>query len=204
MPRSEAVERAPNGIGHQAGNGTYLTPELHAAFIKAIRKGNYITTVCKSLGISRFTYYGWMRKGEPEDVTDADGNVIGTVYPDTRYGRFHRDMDNAQAGAEINAVEAMTSHFEDDWRAAAEFLARKFPERWNPKVAVELTGKDGGPVEIDSKREALFAKLDSLVIEGEERSEIEFGDEAKAIEPGDDIVDAEIVDEGAQQLRMPI
>lgn len=150
--------------------------------------------MCQALGIPKDTYYNWRREGKARDIIDPEtGEVIGHDYPDNFYGDFMRDLDAAHADAEIVAVEALTGHFDDDWRAAAEFLSRKFPERWNPKVAVELTGKDGGPLELNQKKEDLFARLDVLHIDrGEE--------EKKELDTG--VVDAEVVSDEPEQLEL--
>jgi hypothetical protein len=54
----------------------------------------------------------------------------------------------------------------DDWRAAKEYLARRFGERWGDKQRVEMTGKDGGPVEQritgDTEREKVTSMIDEL------------------------------------------
>lgn len=176
------------------GKGTFLTPEVHEAIVRGVRKGNYLTTVCKTVGLSYNTVNGWITKGKPEEIYNDEGEIIGTEYPNTIYGEFTRDLHAANAKAEVGAVEALTSHFADDWRAAAEFLSRKFPERWNPKIAVEHTGKDGGPIEIEEKRNNLFSRLDVLHIERNQ-------DEAQELESG--VVDAEIVSE-PEQLALPL
>jgi len=41
-----------------------LTPELIEKLIPSIEAGNYIETVCQAHGISRNTYYLWLKKGE--------------------------------------------------------------------------------------------------------------------------------------------
>lgn len=213
MPQRKIDRPKPNAIGATgSGSGTYLTEEVHKKFVQSLRAGNYISTICKHLGISRYTYYGWREKGKPSDIYDDDGTVIGTEYPDTIYGEFMRDVDHAIASSEINAVGALTSHFEDDWRAAAEFLSRKFPERWNPKVAVELTGKDGGPVQVEDKRQALYHQLDILHIEqnGESANaeEVGPGTNAKELGAGSEPVDAEIISDDPEheyeQLHLPL
>ena len=42
------------------------------------------------------------------------------------------------------------THREFEWRAALEWLARSFPERWGNKVRQEITGKDGKPIQVQN------------------------------------------------------
>ena len=150
------------------GKYSKLTPQVHEAFVKSLRKGNYITTTCRALGIGHRTFYSWMEKGAPQPVYDDEGNVIGEEYPDNFYGEFVRDVHAADAEAETSAVDALTSHFDADWRAAADFLQRRFPDRWNPKFVVEHQGKDGGPIQVEEKKKELYAQLDVIDVESEE------------------------------------
>ncbi len=186
----------PSGKGRKST----LTPEIHEAVIAGVKKGNYITTVVDALGIPRGTYLNWRYKGKSTPIHDDQGNIIGEEYPDDIYGNFVRDLMQAVAHSEMEAVTALESHFEKDWRAAAEFLSRKFPERWNPKAVVEMTGADGGPIQVEDKRESLYAQLDRII------------DTTKEIEQGAEVLEAEVLDEdsdtdpepanGPQQLSM--
>lgn len=186
------VERSkPNGLGYKAGSGTKLTPKLQDALIKHLKNGNYISTACAAVGISPNTYQGWKRKGRPQEIYDDDGNLVDAIYPDTIYGRFVQAINQAEAEAEIHAVESLKDAFSDDWRAAEAFLSRKFPQRWNPKVQMEVTGKDGGAIEVQQKRQALFEQLDTIHIAN-------LGPEA--IGPG--VQDAEIVSDEPEQLSL--
>lgn len=164
----------PYKVGYQkppaAGRGTYLTEEMHNAIIKGLEAGNYVTTICDSLGISRNTYYSWMRKGEPVKKFDENG-VEYEEYPDTPYGRLRQAVRQAEAKAEMTAVEAIRNHFDSDWRAPAEFLSRRHPEKWNPKVQVEMSGKVQHEVTVSEQRLALYNRLDLLSIEREDDPE---------------------------------
>lgn len=188
MPNTRPVERKESkypvsgGDGHggyppNAGRGTYLTPEVHEAIVEGLAQGNYISTVMGALGIHKSRFNAWLEKGQPEPVIDEESQeIVGYEYPDNFYGEFARDVAAATARAEVEAVKALKSHFHADWRAAEAFLSRKFPERWNPKHIIEHQGKDGGPIEVSEKREALFAQLDVIDVESDEL-ELESGEE---------------------------
>lgn len=187
-PNTRPVERKPpkhpvsggdgnGGYPPNGGKGSKLTPEVHEAIVEALAQGNYITTVMDALGIHNKRFYYWMDKGAPEPIINEETQEVeGYEYPDDFYGDFARDVHAAQAKSEIEAVKALKSHFSTDWRAAEAFLSRKFPERWNPKHIIEHQGKDGGPIEVSEKREALFAQLDVIDVESADL-ELEPGEE---------------------------
>ena len=140
------------------------TAELTAEFCKYIRQGNYFETVCDYLQIERQSAYNWIKWGEQgKDATGPD--------PDA-YRRFFDTYTQAHAEAEMTSVQDLKAagHArklpaalldEDgkplpgvqfgDWRATAEFLARRYTSKWAPnaKTHVELTGADGGPVKTE-------------------------------------------------------
>lgn len=62
-------------------------------------------------------------------------------------------VEEAETEVEIRLSANVSKAASDgDWRAAAWMLPRRFPERWTEQTAskVEVTGKEGGPVQIES------------------------------------------------------
>ena len=41
-----------------------LPPEFQKELIEYIEAGNYVATACKAVGISKVTFYNWIKKGE--------------------------------------------------------------------------------------------------------------------------------------------
>lgn len=145
---------------------TILSEVIQNAMVEAIEAGNYASTAAESVGISSSTHYLWMSKGE-------EG-----IEP---YVGYMEAIKKAEAEAEMSAVRNIKTHAADNWTASAWYLERKFPDRWGrkDKLTQEISGKDGKPIEIDSK---------SLVLAmlGHAPAQIE---------------DAEIVDEGSDGTK---
>lgn len=115
------------------GRPTKLTPEVHKRIVDMVRAGNYPEIAAQAAGINSATYYRWMQKGE-------DGTAP--------YGEFREAVKEAQAAAESHAVTTIRKAAMDGtWQAAAWYLERSKPERWRRRENVEVTGKDGGPVQ---------------------------------------------------------
>ena len=117
---------------------TILSEVIQNAMAEAIRNGNYASTAADACGIGRSTHYEWMEKGEQGIEPYAE-------YADT--------IKKAEAEAEMNAIQNIQIHAAENWTASAWYLERKFPDRWGrkDKLTQEISGKDGKPIEIDSK-----------------------------------------------------
>lgn len=109
-----------------------LTPELQARLCLAIADGNYYEAACRAAGIGYNTFRAWMRRGKRA----RQG----------KYRAFREAVLGAEAAAEAAVVQQWRAQIPENWQAARDFLARRFPSRWGPKDKHEVTGKDGGPL----------------------------------------------------------
>lgn len=126
------------------GRKTKLTPERQTKIVNAIRAGAYMETAAAASGIDRITLHLWLKKGNK--------------YPGTIYSAFADAVHEAMAQAEMRDVLTISKAAGDgDWRAAAWRLERKFPGRWGQTTKTELTGRDGGPVQVSGNVD--FSKL---------------------------------------------
>lgn len=146
------------------GRFTVCTKELADKFAELIRAGNYFETVCNYLEIDKGSGYNWLKWGE--EGRDANGDD-----PDA-YRRFFNAFTQAEAEAELGAVASLKQaglphrlpkHLLDeegkplpgvqlgDWRATAEYLARRHRDRWSPNARTEITGAGGGAVQVETQ-----------------------------------------------------
>ena len=105
---------------------TKLTPEIQARIVTAIRAGNYAEPAARSAGISPATYYRWLRRGE---------RAASGIYRD-----FYEQVRRAESEAEVHAVAVIRRAMGDDWRAAAHYLERRYPDRWRRRESLEHEG----------------------------------------------------------------
>lgn len=120
------------GFGTGAGNPGKLTPAVQQKIVDALRAGNYYSAAARYAGVTYSRMFAWMRKGEQQ--------------PDSMYGDFRRAVLEAEAAAEVAVVAQWRQSIPQNWAAARDFLARRYPERWAAHQKMELTGRDGGPV----------------------------------------------------------
>jgi len=131
--------------------------------VEAIKNGNYASTAAEAAGIGKSTHYQWIEKGEQG------------LKP---YAEYAEAIKRAEAEAEMNAVKVIQAASRENWTAGAWYLERKFPDKWGrkDKLTQEISGKDGKPIEIDSKtlvmamlgHQPLAIENEQVTIEGEQ------------------------------------
>lgn len=107
------------------GRPSLLTPELQDQIATMIRAGTSVTVACEAAGISRETFYQWLKRGESRAAKDA------------AHREFRERISSARAEAEARAVTIIATAAREDWRAAAWLLERSFPERWGSSAERE-------------------------------------------------------------------
>lgn len=133
----------------KAGRPSKLTEDVKRRLLDAIRAGNYYETACQFAGISYQTFRNWMERGEQAKTG--------------QYFEFFEAVTRAEAEAEARMVALWQAQIPQDWRAARDFLARRYPERWAGRERIEHTGEGGGPIEVDfDPREELLRRIDRI------------------------------------------
>lgn len=118
------------------GRPTKLTPEMQQQIVALLRNGNYVETVCDYVGISKETFYDWLRRGEV-------GGQRNTIYVE-----FSDAAKKAISAAETIALSEIRTGV-DNWQSRAWFLERRHRDRWGNKQAVEHTTPKGDPFTIE-------------------------------------------------------
>ncbi len=141
-----------------------LTPKVSDAICDAVRAGNYLKVAASAGGVSERTVFAWIERGRDELARREEGHTDRKT--DEVYVQFLQALTRAEDEAEADAVRIWREQMPDDWRAAKEYLARRFGERWGDRQRVEMTGKDGGPVKSqvvgDEGREQVTSMIDEL------------------------------------------
>ena len=120
----------------EAGNKTKLfDPITKGILLEAIKDGVPFTHACKLAGICYDTFLEWQKKG-------SEGKPP--------YSEFVEQLEKARG----EAVEARIKRINEaaksgSWQADAWWLERQIPSEFGKREAVELTGKDGGAVEVE-------------------------------------------------------
>lgn len=109
-------------------------------------RGAYIETAAQAAGISKDTFYRWLKTGK--QVRDwinesAEGQEPDITPHQAACAEFSDAVQRAIAESELNDIEVINGAAEGGaWQAAAWKLERKHHQRWGRKVAV--TDNQGG------------------------------------------------------------
>lgn len=118
---------------------TKFTRDTIDKLVRATRMGATKQLACAHAGISYATLNDWENGKFPRNLDD-DQKALKAEFFDI----LTRAVGDS--GVRALSVIQQAAH-QGDWRAAAWLLEHRFPEDYG-KAKVELTGKDGGPVEI--------------------------------------------------------
>jgi len=114
---------------------TKLTHELISQADTLLRAGNWVDTVAQMLGVTRRTFYNWLKRGEEEALRLEDG---GDMDEDENiFADFFHTVERARAFAEVNSVRVLrtgaSQRIEGDWKASLAWLERARPDRWGKR-----------------------------------------------------------------------
>lgn len=142
------------------GRPTKLTPEIQDAICKAVEVGLRPDEAGPLVGVAPSTVREWLERGRGEHPTRASAP----------YAAFAAAVEASQAKLRQVVVAHWRGHMPDSWQACRDFMARRFPLEWGEltKVKQELTGPDGGAVQVEATIDeralailALFEKIRS-------------------------------------------
>ena len=113
-----------------AGRKTKLTPEVQNKVVAFVRSGSFAWVAAEAAGISKATYYRWMKRG---------GEATHGIYRD-----FYEAVREAMAQARVAAEIAVREHNPLAWLRYGPGRSRPDEPGWTESH--EVTGLDGGPV----------------------------------------------------------
>lgn len=111
-----------------AGRRSKFTPETVDKLTQAIRLGATYVLACNFAGISVPTFHAW-RNANPE---------------------FSNAITQAEGDAAVKWLALVNKHAADQAQWAAWMLERRYPEMYG-RNRVELTGANGGPVQVETR-----------------------------------------------------
>lgn len=137
---------------HEQGAPDGLTEDTHELIVQAIRNGAYLVHAAGFAGIHPETLRRWVRNGEGPEPERA---AYSSAHQHRKARNFHRrctELCGAIERAEAHFVLAQLQLIRElalerrNWRAAAWLLERRFPDLFS--LRTEVTGADGGPIEV--------------------------------------------------------
>ena len=105
-----------------------MTPHLVTHICGILREGNYVETACLAAGVSKSTYYTWLRRANEDEAAGEN-----TMYVD-----FKNQVEKSRAEAEVALLESIKNG-DKGWQAKAWVLERTKSGRFGQKQTVEQT-----------------------------------------------------------------
>lgn len=109
---------------------TKLTAILQKDIVDLLLAGNFVETVCDYVGISRETFYDWLKRGERGHKKDIDGGYV----------EFSDTIKKAIAQVEILTIADLRVG-PQNWQAKAWWLERRHPDKWGNRQKHEQSGE---------------------------------------------------------------
>lgn len=125
-----------------------LSDEMAEEICRLLEEGNFISTVCELVGISRDSFYRWYKKNS----------------------EFKEKVDAASAEAERRALSNLFAKSSEDWRAAAWFLERRFKDRWKGGSMIEVVSKADARIPSFKDLSRIYEKWEEQLKKKQEQS----------------------------------
>jgi hypothetical protein len=133
----------------QGLTGGWTGESVAGRFLAAMKVGNFQNRAAEWAGVSARTIQTWLRIGRDHIDDDAPVVDLATVDEEFRpYVWLVLELRKAEAHSEVELVTLWRSAAKDDWRAARDLLGRRHPQRWKERVGSEVSGANGGPVQL--------------------------------------------------------
>lgn len=123
------------------GRPSKLTPAKIAEVRKILSRCAYVETAAAGIGISRDTFYNWLRDGARLEEKQGQGQVLTPA--EQLLVDFSDTVKKEQAFAEVRLLDVIHRAAQSTWPAAAWILERTRPERYSRKDRQILENPDG-------------------------------------------------------------
>jgi hypothetical protein len=102
--------------------------DLIALFHENIRNGASLSTAANAAALGTSTVYAWLARAE--ELQYRDPQTLQST--DRKFLEFRDATHHARATVELRALKIISDQIDqNNWKAAAWFLERSFPERWS-------------------------------------------------------------------------
>lgn len=144
------------------GRHTLLNDTRKEAIATMLKAGAYVDDACRAVGIARATFYNWMQRG---NVQRERLNAGLEIEPnEAQYLDFLDTVEEADAEGIIGHLMNIDNAAKNGtWQASAWILERKQPKKWGRYDRTEISGPDGGAIQINVSTEELERKISHIL-----------------------------------------
>lgn len=131
-----ASRKKPTGPKRPPGRPSKLTQKVAARIEELLVAGCSMREVATVVGLDYSTVKKWLQRGREAKSGE--------------YFAFFTRVTRARERCTASLTEFIQKAAPEDWRAAAWMLERRAPKRWTKTQSVEVSGKGGGPIEVQN------------------------------------------------------
>jgi len=154
------TEKTP--VKEKRGRKTLLNADRLNAITTMLRAGAYIDDSCKSVGISTTSFFNWIARGKVQRERQAAG--LQTQPDEIPFLEFLEAIEIADAEGIIGHVMNIDNAAKNGaWQASAWILERKQPKKWGRSDRTEISGPEGGAIQINVSTEELERKVNRIL-----------------------------------------
>lgn len=168
------------------GDGIPVTVEER--ILDEIRHGSFIDAAAGAAGIERSTFYDWLKDGASAHQKQARG--VRLTASERRYATFASAVYEAEHDAETRevggiyrlgvgggsvtetttvtdpdgkeTVRVTVKELPPNLQAMAWHAERRWAAKWNRRQQIEVSGPEGGPIQVESPLADVMAQLDAM------------------------------------------
>lgn len=131
-----------------------ISEEKRKAALEMVRAGRPLELIADALGIARSTLQAAKVRGvELQERVDA-GEVLEGQELDEWV--FCASLTELRAKNAFKLQDAVLAASDNSWKAQAWLLERMHHDVFGPRSKTELTGTDGGPIQVEGRQPVLF------------------------------------------------
>lgn len=143
-----------------------ITEDQWTRFFKALARSGVIKTACDTANMHRSTVYDYIAAGEAKDASDEAKawlkrfrdaeNEAGDVIEEEMFRRAVEGVDEpliGRVGKDLDGIITTVKRYSD--ALLVRLAQARRPEKFKDKVAQELSGPGGKPIQTESKIIAL-------------------------------------------------
>lgn len=121
-------------------------PELRNLIVKAVKNNMPYKDAVQLAGVSESVIYLWKRRGKLAEDKELQGETLDVN--EQAYLKFLQALRKARSQCIQSNVDIIQKAAERSWQAAAWLLERSEPGTWALHRMLEISGPDGGPIEV--------------------------------------------------------
>jgi hypothetical protein len=118
-----------------------------------IRAGNVPVRAAMAKGVPRSTWYSWLARGRVAATRRKDDLEISDS--ERPFLELVDAVERAESESQVIAISHLQKAMPSTPTAVLAFLERRFPREWSRTERHELTGAEGGAVQVEDFRARL-------------------------------------------------